>query len=228
LGFAAALWVAVLVLRAFTARLAPGRDPLSKGLAIGAMSGVVALLLHSFFDFNLRLPSNALVFAVLLGLASSSRSPAPVHGYGHAPLAGALLCMSCVCGWRAAGAAAFERADRLVEPNARIGALDAVTRWHPYLPEAWRARGVAWRELGTPSSPLRSARLSWAEKDLSAALALRPQWAEALADRGWVRAMRGDLKGADLDLGLALRLDPSHAGIQRVAEEFARRRGVQR
>lgn len=37
-------------------------------LGLGAMSGVVAILIHSFTDFNLHIPSNAAYFAVLLGI----------------------------------------------------------------------------------------------------------------------------------------------------------------
>jgi O-antigen ligase len=36
---------------------------------LGCCGGIVALLLHSFTDFNLQIPANALVFAALLGTA---------------------------------------------------------------------------------------------------------------------------------------------------------------
>ena len=40
-----------------------------RALRAGALAGVVALLVHSSFDFNLRIPSNALLFAMLAALA---------------------------------------------------------------------------------------------------------------------------------------------------------------
>jgi len=40
-------------------------------LGLGAMTGVVAILLHSLTDFNLQIPSNALFFAVLLGIMAA-------------------------------------------------------------------------------------------------------------------------------------------------------------
>jgi O-antigen ligase len=40
-------------------------DPLEAGLALGAGAGLVALLVHSVFDFNLQIPSNALLFVFL-------------------------------------------------------------------------------------------------------------------------------------------------------------------
>jgi O-antigen ligase len=45
------------------------RDPLVRGIALGALAGVLALLIHSFLDFNLRIPANAALFFALLALA---------------------------------------------------------------------------------------------------------------------------------------------------------------
>jgi O-antigen ligase len=49
--------------------LARQTDRLKRGLGVGATAGVAALLVHSAFDFNLRIPSNALLFAFLCALA---------------------------------------------------------------------------------------------------------------------------------------------------------------
>jgi hypothetical protein len=35
------------------------------GLALGCGGGIFAMLVHSLFDFNLQIPSNALLFLVL-------------------------------------------------------------------------------------------------------------------------------------------------------------------
>lgn len=35
------------------------------------MTGVVAIIIHSLTDFNLQIPSNALYFAVLLGIMAA-------------------------------------------------------------------------------------------------------------------------------------------------------------
>lgn len=43
--------------------------------ALGAASGIAALGVHSFADFNLRLPANALIFSTLLGLAWAAATP---------------------------------------------------------------------------------------------------------------------------------------------------------
>ena len=44
------------------------RDPLSRGVAFGVTMGIISLLIHSWVDFNLQIPANALTFVVLLAL----------------------------------------------------------------------------------------------------------------------------------------------------------------
>jgi O-antigen ligase len=45
------------------------RDPLSKGVGLGASMGVLALLFHSLTDFSLRMPGNAVAWLALFVLA---------------------------------------------------------------------------------------------------------------------------------------------------------------
>ena len=45
-------------------------DPLLSALALGSSGGIFAMLVHSLFDFNLQLPSNALLFLMLAALIS--------------------------------------------------------------------------------------------------------------------------------------------------------------
>ena len=46
------------------------RDEFRSGVAIGALAGCFAVLIHSFFDFTLHTTSNALLFLVLAALAT--------------------------------------------------------------------------------------------------------------------------------------------------------------
>jgi hypothetical protein len=48
------------------------KDPLVAGLALGSGAGIVGLMAHSLFDFNLQLPSNAMLFLLLCSIASFS------------------------------------------------------------------------------------------------------------------------------------------------------------
>jgi O-antigen ligase len=44
------------------------RDPLMRGLSFACIMGVTAILIHSWVDFNLQIPANAMYFMVLLAL----------------------------------------------------------------------------------------------------------------------------------------------------------------
>jgi tetratricopeptide (TPR) repeat protein len=46
------------------------RDPFSVGLGVGALGSVLALLLHSVFDFSARIPANGILAAACLGIAT--------------------------------------------------------------------------------------------------------------------------------------------------------------
>jgi O-antigen ligase len=51
-------------------------------LHIGALSACCALLAHSFVDFNLHIPSNALLFLLQSALATSTFTPGGRHKVG--------------------------------------------------------------------------------------------------------------------------------------------------
>ncbi|MBL8169758.1 MAG: O-antigen ligase family protein [Acidobacteria bacterium] len=66
-GAGLALWFLVIVGRDF-ARSLRQRDDARVAMALGCGGGVFALLVHSLFDFNLQLPSNAFLFLVLVAV----------------------------------------------------------------------------------------------------------------------------------------------------------------
>ncbi|MBW2605455.1 MAG: O-antigen ligase family protein [Deltaproteobacteria bacterium] len=43
-------------------------DPLRFFLSVGALSGLVSIAFHSFFDFNLHMPANCVYFVMLMGI----------------------------------------------------------------------------------------------------------------------------------------------------------------
>jgi O-antigen ligase len=56
--------------------LSSRNEPLVQALQIGALVGCASLLIHGLVDFNLHIPSNALLFFLLASFAASS----PVGG----------------------------------------------------------------------------------------------------------------------------------------------------
>ncbi len=49
------------------------RSRQKKGIALGAMAAVFAILIHSFSDFNLNIPANAFVFTIIAGIIGRDR-----------------------------------------------------------------------------------------------------------------------------------------------------------
>ncbi|QQS47642.1 MAG: O-antigen ligase family protein [Acidobacteriota bacterium] len=68
IGAALGIWFLVLLFRSIFRALA-SRDRLLAGLALGSGAGLFAVLIHSAFDFNLHLPSNSLLFLLLVTIA---------------------------------------------------------------------------------------------------------------------------------------------------------------
>jgi O-antigen ligase len=54
-------------------------DPVMRSIAIGALAGCFGIAIHSFFDFPLRTPSNALFFLILCVLATTKFSETRGH-----------------------------------------------------------------------------------------------------------------------------------------------------
>ncbi|MDQ5846703.1 MAG: O-antigen ligase family protein [Acidobacteriota bacterium] len=69
IGAALGLFFVISLFRIGFSRRA-SRDDFRSGVATGALAGCFAVLVHSFFDFTLHTPSNALLFLVMAGLAT--------------------------------------------------------------------------------------------------------------------------------------------------------------
>ncbi|HEY6328361.1 MAG TPA: O-antigen ligase family protein [Blastocatellia bacterium] len=69
LGAGLVIWFVFLMARAIF-RGITSRDRMLAGFALGGGAGVFALAVHSIFDFNLQVPSNALLFLVITAQTS--------------------------------------------------------------------------------------------------------------------------------------------------------------
>ena len=70
-GAIGAALLGLLVLASFVSAIlaqARRRDPFLRGIAFGAVMGVIAIGIHSTVDFNLQIPANAFIFMILLAL----------------------------------------------------------------------------------------------------------------------------------------------------------------
>jgi O-antigen ligase len=160
-------------------------DRLKRGLGLGAFAGAAALLFHSAFDFNLRIPSNALLFAFLCALALAvAEGPATATSRG---ATGAL-----------AVAVAVALAFAVATPAASVQNL-------PDEAQAFAVKG------GRPVTPLRVAQATDA---LVAHLQRRPADAESWLFLAWLRAAAGGGGEAKALAAYAAGLDPERAAIQ--------------
>lgn len=69
-GGTIAVWFLVVLFRDF-GRAFRSRDKMGIGMALGCSGGIIAMLVHSLLDFNLQLPSNALLFLALTAVISN-------------------------------------------------------------------------------------------------------------------------------------------------------------
>ncbi|MCY7375914.1 MAG: O-antigen ligase family protein [Pyrinomonadaceae bacterium] len=75
LGFACVAAVIYLLFKKSQPIIGKASDRFGRGAATGAIAGCFGILVHSFFDFPLRTPSNALFFLTLTVIATNLLSP---------------------------------------------------------------------------------------------------------------------------------------------------------
>jgi O-antigen ligase len=80
LGGLCGLAFLILLYRNAIKSLSSSQGQFSRALRAGAIVAVAGLLLHSFFDFNLHIPSNALLFLVQAFVATSAPIRSDAHG----------------------------------------------------------------------------------------------------------------------------------------------------
>ena len=191
-----------------------GRSRSGKWLRAGALASCATMLIHSLFDFGFRIPANALAFAVLLGIATAnSEGTRPAGPRTRGAFLALMALLALVCVYRSIGAAQERAALARTSPESRLAALEDVVDAHPYLDGARRQRGLAWLALAYNRGHYDAARLQRAHDDLSLVVKLRPRWAVAKTDLGWVKYYQGKMDEAKQEMREAVRLDPTHMGI---------------
>jgi O-antigen ligase len=190
LGLAAAAAVFLLGRGAANARAAA---PIPRGLATGALSGLAALAVHNALDFNLRIPSNAALAALLAAVGASAAGLRPRSLSPRAALAGASLALVLLAAVNALPPPPSDSARRRVHEAALAAAPDAL-----------------------------ALRLERAEAGLRRALAARPAHAEAWLQLAAVRAVGGDAASASALARHAVSLDPQRPDLRAQAEALAR------
>ncbi|MCG6924503.1 MAG: O-antigen ligase family protein [Acidobacteria bacterium] len=170
-----------------------GVGGVARGVGMGALAGLVALAVHSAVDFNLRIPSNAALAAVLASAAAGAAGvrPRPLSRRVAAVL-GLLV----------------------------IALLAAVVRLPT---EPWLAAREEARLAGMATTPeSRGLRRGRAEVALTRLLRRRPAHAESWLMLAGVRAASADRVSAASLAGHAVALDPERAALREAAEPLRR------
>lgn len=193
-------------------------------ISAAALAASIGLLLHSFVDFNLRVPSNALALAVCLALALPDRGAVATGRHGRVArfaVVASLILLGLAAGSAAKAALGHSKALLVSDPLARAAALGRALAWNPLSTEAHRDRARAL--VSVAAGPLRAARLERARDDYLRAIELRPQWAEAWYELAWLEMARGDREAARRSLERALALDPLSQPLARAGQALRER-----
>jgi len=164
------------------------RNPLLRGLGCGALAGLSGLALHSAVDFNLRIPSNAVLAAFLVALAASYAPPRHSAVPAAGAWAGALLASLALGGLLILRPVPWARAQR--EVAAAASASQPETRL------------------------LRAARAEYA---LRSVVRSRPAHAESWLLLAWTRAAQGDWTAVRPLASHAMSLDPQREAMREEA-----------
>jgi O-antigen ligase len=169
-----------------------GGDRVVRGIGMGAVAGLVAMVVHSGVDFNLRIPSNAALAAVLAAAAAG------VAGVGSRPL------------------------PRLAALGLALGALGLLATVAALPAEPWLAARDEARQVGFAGTPeARALRLERSEAALGRLLQRRPAHAESWLMLAGVRAASGDRVTGSALARYAVTLDPERPALREAAARLA-------
>lgn len=147
-GFALGAAALAFLLRAALARLSPPLGRLHRGIAMGAIAAMAALLVHGAVDFNSRIPANAALFLLLASIGLPWRGAR--LGPGSTAAFALVLLLLAGLSWRASfetplgGREDIAAAAAIADPVARgirleraAAALSATLHRRPADAESW-------------------------------------------------------------------------------------------
>lgn len=229
-GFAGIVLTLLFLFKVGRAGLAESRKALSergRGLKLGLLAASAALVAHGFIDFNLRIPSNALLFVVMLGaLAPGSTRPALAdRRFPRLVVMGLLVVFSLGYGALIGSMAVSRHLAREVNPlltNADefasvIQKLARERQRMPYAPQTDFLIGRLYNEEAYRSAEeaaYREVRLRQAVDQFRIALAKAPARGRYWFELAWTEASRGNLEAADRLFERAFELEPHWADLR--------------
>lgn len=197
----------------------------NRGMLLGALAASGALLIHGLYDFNLHIPSNALLFAVLLGLLASGADSAALTWSSRRVFPVAATAIAVVVVWFAIAASDIgesRRITREIDPvlitadefTASIQRVVRSRRTVAKNPETAHLLGRLYNEEAYRSKDAaryRDIRLDQAAGAFREAMKLAPARGLYWFELGWTEANRGNDETADVLFTRAFELEPQHS-----------------
>jgi tetratricopeptide (TPR) repeat protein len=194
-------------------------------MLLGALAASGALLIHGLYDFNLHIPSNALLFAVLLGLLASGADSAALTWSSRRVFPVAATAIAVVVVWFAIAASDIgesRRITREIDPvlitadefTASIQRVVRSRRTVAKNPETAHLLGRLYNEEAYRSKDAaryRDIRLDQAAGAFREAMKLAPARGLYWFELGWTEANRGNDETADVLFTRAFELEPQHS-----------------
>jgi O-antigen ligase len=201
----------------------------TRGILLGATAGAFALLVHSLFDFNTRVPSNALMLAVLLGTligAKVGRKSYPAYPIGARLVASLLILgLALTASWRSTTLglsrhASWQADPFLAEPEefARVAAELAQARdFAASNPQAAFKRGILYQEeayRSVDAERYRDLRFAQARSAFEEAVRMAPARGRYWFELAWTEGSLRHDAVADPVFAHALSLEPTWARLR--------------
>jgi hypothetical protein len=201
----------------------------TQGILIGITAATFALLVHSIFDFNTRVPSNALLLVALLGiLASTHPRPKASHsgGIGHRIVPALLvIALAVTAAWRSTTIGmsrhiTWQVNPKLAEPEdfAQVAAeLAQAERWAASNHEIAFKRGLLYNEEAYRSrdaARYRDIRFEQALSSYTVAVQEAPGRSQHWFELAWTKGNVGDDPLAGSLFEYALYLEPQWSRLR--------------
>lgn len=198
------------------------------GTLVGALAASAALVVHGFYDFNLRIPSNVLLFAVLLGMLASKVEATPFTWSSRrafpfcAAFIGIVVVSFAIVTLDIGDSRRITREidPLLTTPDEFTDSIQRVVRSRRTVPlNAATAHllGRLYNEeayRSPDSARYREVRLEQAALAFNESMRLAPARGRYWFELGWTEANRGNDDAADVLFARALELEPQESSMR--------------
>jgi tetratricopeptide (TPR) repeat protein len=197
-----------------------------RGIGYGALAGIVALVIHGLYDFNLHIPSNVLLFAVLLGIAAPAGAfELRVPRLFRYVMVAVTLVLALTFTGLVLRLGRSQDLNRRIDPlfteaealDETIQTLSSSRERAPSNPDTWFLLGRLYNEeafRAKDAARYREIRFEQSRDAFTRALELAPARGRFWFELAWVEGNLGNDVLADKMFTIALRLEPTRSNLR--------------